>query len=266
MTLPTTPGRTPAIYKPASAPTSDPAHGAAFIFLHGLGDAAEGLESKQLEALLQSIAPNKETDIADQFQQNSKLPWMHWVFPNAQQNNEVRATAWYRPTQWSDRPELQEPEDEKGMLESVAYVESLIDACVAKGIPPQRIVLGGFSQGCAMALLTDLTSSKYAGHLAGIVGLMGYLPLCDRLPDLRAKSGLPAQHGDVPVFLARGTKDQMIPKRIYDHSLKAMNMAGVSSSSLESKEYEGIGHELNGAVLKDLSEFLGRVVPDLGSF
>ena len=46
MTLPTQPGRTPAVYKAASNPTSDPAHGAAFIFLHGLGDSAEGLEGK----------------------------------------------------------------------------------------------------------------------------------------------------------------------------------------------------------------------------
>jgi hypothetical protein len=46
MTLPSQPGRTPAIYKPAAVPTSDPAHGAAFIFLHGLGDSAEGLEGK----------------------------------------------------------------------------------------------------------------------------------------------------------------------------------------------------------------------------
>jgi hypothetical protein len=46
MTLPSQPGRTPAIYKPAAVPTSDPAHGAAFIFLHGLGDTADGLESK----------------------------------------------------------------------------------------------------------------------------------------------------------------------------------------------------------------------------
>jgi len=189
---------------------------------------------------------------------------MHWVFPNAKENRDVRATAWYHPTKLSDRPELQDPEDEAGMLESVAYVESLIDACVSKGIPPQRIVLGGFSQGCAMALLTDLTSSKYAGRLAGIVGLMGYLPLCDRLPDMRAKAGLPATHGSVPVFLARGKQDQLIPKKIYEQTLKALQMAGVDDFSLEAKEYEGIGHQINGAVLKDLSDFLGRVVPDLG--
>lgn len=46
MTLPTIAGREDPIYKPATKPTSDPQHGAAFIFLHGLGDDAEGLESK----------------------------------------------------------------------------------------------------------------------------------------------------------------------------------------------------------------------------
>lgn len=66
-----------------------------------------------------------------------------------------------------------------------------------------------------MALLTDLTSAKYAGRLAGIVGLMGYLPLCERVGDLRAKAGLPATHGDVPVFLARGVQDRMIPKKTW---------------------------------------------------
>jgi len=189
---------------------------------------------------------------------------MHWVFPNAKENRDARATAWYLPTKLSARPELSEPEDEEGMLESVAYIESLIDACVSKGIPPQRIVLGGFSQGCAMSLLTDLTSAKYAGRLAGIVGLMGYLPLCDRLGDLRAKAGLPATHGDVPVFLARGKQDQLIPKKAWEQTLKALSLAGVDESSLVAREYEGLGHQLNGAVLRDLSEFLGRVVPDLG--
>lgn len=150
------------------------------------------------------------------------------------------------------------------MLDSVAYVESLIDACVSKGIPPQRIVLGGFSQGCAMALLTDLTSAKYAGRLAGIVGLMGYLPLCERVGDLRAKAGLPATHGDVPVFLARGVQDRMIPKKTWEQTLKGLRLAGVEESSLLAKEYEGLGHEISGAVLGDLSKFLGRAVPDLG--
>jgi hypothetical protein len=48
MTLPSLSGREDPIYKPATKPCSDPAHGAAFIFIHGLGDSAEGLERKDL--------------------------------------------------------------------------------------------------------------------------------------------------------------------------------------------------------------------------
>ena len=45
MTLPSSPGREDPIYKPATKPVEDPQHGAAFIFVHGLGDNAEGVES-----------------------------------------------------------------------------------------------------------------------------------------------------------------------------------------------------------------------------
>lgn len=183
------------------------------------------------------------------------------------ENRDAMTTAWYTPSPLSpfanERPELDEREDEVGLLNSVKYVESLIDACVSKGIPPQRIVLGGFSQGCALSLLTDLTSAKYAGKLAGVVGLMGYLPLCNRLQDLRAKAELPVEHGDVPLFLVRGQRDQQIPKRIWNLTLKHLELLGVSKDSLEVKEYEGVGHSLTGPVLRDLCSFLERVVPSL---
>ena len=79
-----------------------------------------------------------------------------------------------------------------------------------------------------------------------------------------AKAGLPATHGDVPVFLARGVQDRMIPKKTWEQTLKGLRLAGVEESSLLAKEYEGLGHEISGAVLGDLSKFLSRVVPDLG--
>lgn len=209
-----------------------------------------------------------QTDVADQFQKNNKLDWMHWIIPNALEDKDAMTTAWYQPTAFSpfpsERPELEEAEDEVGLLESVKYVESLIDACVAKGIPPQRIVLGGFSQGCALSLLTDLTSSKYAGRLAGIVGLMGYVPLDKRVQHLRAHADLPVTHGDVPIFMARGQNDKLVPKRIYSQTLKALEMLG--ATGVESHEYEGLGHSLSGPVLKDMCAFLERVVPDLGDF
>lgn len=103
------------------------------------------------------------------------------------------------------------------MLKMVAYLESLLDFAVNAGIPPNRIVLGGFSQGCTMSLLTHLTSSTYSCKLAGIVALLGFLPLCDqktRIEQLRTRAGLSAKvEGNVPIFLARGTKDEFIPRR-----------------------------------------------------
>jgi len=184
-------------------------------------------------------------DIADQFQAANKLPHMQWIFPHALENRDAMQPAWYAPTGLSpfpsSRPELDDPEDEDGMKASMAYIESLIDDLVAKGTPPQRIVLGGFSQGCAMTLLTGLTSSKYAGKLAGLAGLSGYLPLAEKTQQFRAEAGLPETAGDVPVFLVRGTKDVLIPKRYMRICLETLGKVGVSEESLEVHEYD-IGH------------------------
>ncbi|KAK4496924.1 hypothetical protein PRZ48_011373 [Zasmidium cellare] len=252
MTLPSDPKREDPIYKPAEQQCSDPAHGAAFILVHGLGDSAEGLE-----------------DVADQFQKNHKLTYMNWIIPNAQESRDAQTTAWYTPNSFSsyppDRPELAPEEDEAGMRKSIAYLETLIDACTNKGIPPQRIVLGGFSQGCALSLLLDLTSSKYAGRLGGIVGLMGYLPLAagSKIENMRAHAGLPVGHGDVPIFLARGQADQMVPNRIWQQSLKKLEALGVGKDHMEVHEYEGLGHSLSGPVLRDMCSFIERYVPKL---
>lgn len=194
---------------------------------------------------------------------------MNWIIPNAQESLDAQTTAWYTPNSFSayppDRPELAPEEDEAGMMKSIAYLETLIDACTNKGIPPQRIVLGGFSQGCALALLLDLTSKKYAGRLGGIVGLMGYLPLAGgrKLEEMRAHAGLPPTHGDVPIFLARGQKDQMIPKRVWQQNVKKLDMLGVGKDHMEVHEYEGVGHSLTGPVLRDMCNFVERYVPAL---
>jgi lysophospholipase I len=69
-------------------------------------------------------------------------------------------------------------EDEKGMLETVTSLNQLITKEIEEsGIHPSRIVLGGFSQGGAMSLLTGLTTEK---KLAGVVVLSGWLPLSSK--------------------------------------------------------------------------------------
>lgn len=151
------------------------------------------------------------------------------------------------------------------MFETVKYLESLIEACEKKGIPSNRIVLGGFSQGCAMSLLTDLISKRYSGRLAGIVGLMGYLPLArgQQLQDLRSHAGLPPVVGEVPVFIARGLKDPLIPTSVWKRSLEKLKLLGLNEEAMEVHEYEGLGHTLHGKLLQDMCNWLERVVPKL---
>lgn len=192
---------------------------------------------------------------------------MSWILPNAKFNRDTLDTAWYTPNSLPyttpDRPELAPDEDEEGMLETVAYLESLVDACVDAGVPANRVILGGFSQGCAMSLLTHLTSSKYSGKLGGIVGLLGYLPLCDgkeRVQELQAK--VSADVTQPPVFLVRGKKDEFIPKRVWNYTVKTLKDMGVGDQ-MEVKEYEGLTHTINGPLLRDMCTWLEKVVPPL---
>lgn len=147
------------------------------------------------------------------------------------------------------------------MRKSVRYVESLLDNLCSKGIPPNRIILAGFSQGCALSLLTELTS-RYSGRLAGIVGLMGYLPLVDKIQKMRSEADLPHIVGEVPLFLARGSKDRLIPYSKWNETLSNLKELGFGTS-LEVKDYHDLGHSLSPVVLQDLLIWLERLVPDL---
>jgi len=191
---------------------------------------------------------------------------MSWVLPNALHNHDLASTAWYLPTRLSpfppSRPELEDDEDQEGMIASVAYITTLIDDLVAQGVPEHRIVVGGFSQGHAMALLTGLTSGRYAGRLGGLAGLSGYLPLIEQIPRLREEAGLSKEVNDkVEIFLARGTKDMLVPKRYHRMCYEGLYGLGVDQEKTTIQEYEGMGHVMGGAELRDLCAWLEKVLP-----
>lgn len=73
---------------------------------------------------------------------------------------------------------LSKEQDEKGMLESARRINELITKEIDDGLESTRIVLGGFSQGAAMTLLTGLTTER---KLGGLAVLSGYLPLADKM-------------------------------------------------------------------------------------
>lgn len=191
---------------------------------------------------------------------------MQWIFPNALENRDAMEMAWYRPTSLAPpptgRPELADEEDEEGLRESIAYVESLLDDLTSKGVPSDRIVVAGFSQGCALTLATELTS-RYSGRLAGVAGLMGYLPIPERIQDLRTEAGLSHIVGEVPAFLAKGGADRLIPRSKWEQSLQKLRELGMSESAMEVHEYPGLGHAVSATLLRDLCSWLEKVVPGL---
>lgn len=232
-----------------TVPSLTPEPTALFIFIHGLGDDASGW-----------------SNIASQFHSAGKLGYFSFVFPTAPFNHDALQHAWFSPTRLSpfpsSRPELDDPEDEEAMLKNLATIEQLIEDAVSKGMKAERVVVGGFSQGCAMTMLMGLVT-KLGGKLGGLVGLSGFMPLVDRITGLREQRGLDEKvDADVPMFLARGTRDRLVPKRYWRLCAEKLREIGVKDEMVESHEYEGLGHAASGQELRDLCMWLERVVPE----
>ncbi len=159
---------------------------ATIIVLHGLG--ADGTDF---------LSFADEIDLA-------KIGPVRWLLPRAPERA-VTINGGHRMRAWYDilGSELVKREDEAGLRESFAGVQALIEREIARGVPASRIVLAGFSQGCAIALGAGL---RCPHRLAGLVGMSGYLPLADRTAAERH-----AANAEVPIFLAHGTQDGVVP-------------------------------------------------------
>jgi phospholipase/carboxylesterase len=159
---------------------------AAVIVLHGLGADGNDFVPIAQELDLRAVGP------------------VRFVFPHAPVmpvtiNNGYRMRAWYDIL----GTELVKREDEAGLRSSMAAVRALLAREKQRGIAPERTVLAGFSQGCAMALLTGL---RHEERLAGIVGLSGYLPLAATTAAERSPA-----NAKTPLFLAHGSHDNVVP-------------------------------------------------------
>jgi len=161
---------------------------AAVIWMHGLGADANDF-----------VPIVKELDLRD-------CPAIRFVFPNAPQipvtlNGGYIMRAWYDIA--AAGTDINKREDEAGLRLSQQQIDALIARENARGIPTDKIILAGFSQGCAMSLQTGL---RHPQKLAGIMGLSGYVPLADKVAAERH-----AANQDTPIFLVHGASDPVIP-------------------------------------------------------
>ena len=208
-----------------------PSPRAAVIWMHGLGaDGYDFVDVPPMLRLPESLA-------------------VRFVFPHAPMqpvtiNGGMVMRSWYdiRPDGGGRR------EDEPGLRQSQRQVEALIARENARGVPASRIVLAGFSQGGAMALQTGL---RHPERLAGIMALSCYLPLADLLPTEAS-----AANRDVPIFLAHGTQDPLIPLARAQRSYEILTGLGYR---VEWHDYP-MPHSVCDAEIRDIGAWLARIL------
>jgi phospholipase/carboxylesterase len=132
--------------------------------------------------------------------------------------------------------------------ESQEILQALIEEQMQRGIPGERIVLAGFSQGGAIALHTGL---RYPKPLAGIIALSAPVPFAENL-----MAEIHPSNAAVPVFMAHGTDDRMVPFAAAEMVHRLMVSRGLSP---EWRDYS-IGHTVGPDEIRDISRWLGRAL------
>ncbi|KAJ3942607.1 hypothetical protein N0V92_013762 [Colletotrichum tropicale] len=216
-------------------------HTATVIFAHGLGDTGNGWASA-----------------VENWRRRQRLDEVKFVLPHAPQipitcNFGMRMPGWFDIKKLDGTVEsLRENEDAPGILASNEYFHSLVQAEVDAGIPADRIVLGGFSQGGAMAIFSGLTGTH---KVAGIVGLSCWLLLSERFASL-----VPADKPNqaMPIFMGHGDADPLVRPELGALSMEALKKLGYDVSRTL---YPGMGHSACLEELDDVEAFLLKQLP-----
>jgi phospholipase/carboxylesterase len=204
----------------------------AIIWMHGLGADANDF-----------VPLVKELDLAG-------LPAIRFVFPNAG-TMPVTLNGGYVMRSWYDilgGLDMVRREDEQGLRASQAQIEALIAREQERGIPAERIILAGFSQGCAMALQTGL---RHPQKLAGLMCLSGYLPLAANLSDERHPASVAT-----PIFMVHGLHDGVIP---IARARQSRDLIEALSYQVEWHEYP-MQHSLCQEEIDDIGAWLKKVL------
>ncbi|OGA99492.1 MAG: carboxylesterase [Burkholderiales bacterium RIFCSPHIGHO2_12_FULL_61_11] len=204
---------------------------ATILIMHGLG--ADGRD----------FVP-----IAEQLDLSGVGP-VRFLFPSAPVIP-VTINGGYEMRAWYDilGADLVRREDEAGLRRSQASIEALIAHEVTRGIPARRIVVAGFSQGAAVALMTGL---RHGERLAGIAVMSGYLPLADKTAAERS-----AANQEVPLFLGHGARDGVVALARATATRDALTTLGYR---VEWHEYL-MEHSVCPQEITDLQRWLQRVL------
>lgn len=214
-------------------------HTATVIFLHGLGDTGHGWKF-----------------LADTARSANRLANVKFIFPHARENPVTLNGGMPMPS-WYDIKSLDrlsdEVQDKSGILDSVSVLKDYISQEISAGIDSRRIVIGGFSQGCAVTLATSVLLDKKIG---GFVGISGYLPIPQTLEGLTSDT-----NARTPYFMGHGTSDNVVDIK-FGRMSRDLLKSTFKATNVTWKEYAGLGHGIDPQELDDVLDFLDKVTSD----
>ncbi|KRY69671.1 Acyl-protein thioesterase 1 [Trichinella pseudospiralis] len=201
------------------------------IFLHGLGDTGFGWSPL--------------------FQKQFQFPHIKFICPHApimpvSLNSGMRMHSWFDIVGIG----MNAAEDEDGIKHSAKQVQNLIEEEMRNGIPSHRIILGGFSQGGALALYSSLTFNK---RLAGIMSLSCWLPLHRQfsLDNISINK-------ITPILQCHGEDDQLVSREVGQATAELLKQL---CSSHKVIFYPGMSHTYCAQELDDMKHFINSNLP-----
>ena len=210
-------------------------HSASVIFLHGLGNNAENQKT-----ICQPLA--------------EKFPHIKFIIPQAptisvSMNWGMSMPAWYN-IKGNPRDIMNLKEDKNGLLKSVTQIQKIIQEEIIAGIPPQKIMVMGHSQGASVTLAVGLTSDY---RLAGIIGLSAFLPCRQEI-----FSWAKEKNKTIPFFLYHNYYDDIIPADIGSKSAELLEEKGyqVEFDNLYNGDHFFKPEELQEILTKKIKELL----------
>ncbi|KAH8886299.1 acyl-protein thioesterase-1-like protein [Thozetella sp. PMI_491] len=219
-------------------------HTATVVFLHGFGDNGAGWE-----------------DAVNGWRRREQLSEIKFILPHATAipitvNGGRDMPAWFDIKAFGGNTlEFKRRyEDERGILRSTEYIHSIIQTEIDNGVPADRIVVGGFSQGGAMSIFSGLT---FTARLAGIFALSSFL-----LMSLKLATHIPQPelNKQTPVFMAHGDVDEVIATSLAMESYEEIKRQGYNVSL---NIYQGLPHATSAKEMADIEAFLIERIPRL---
>lgn len=200
---------------------------ASVIWLHGLG--ADGSDFVPIV---------QELGFSDDF-------GLRFVFPHAPLRP-VTINQGYNMRAWYDigSMDINRQIDQNGIGASAKLVSALIEQEIQHGTPCDKIILAGFSQGAVIALMTAL---QYPKRLGGILALSGYLP---------ANEPFLEPNRNIPIFLAHGTEDAVVPYSLGQNALSLLVSQGYN---VDWHHYK-MGHSVCLDEIRDIKKWLEKIL------